>query len=128
MQEENELDEVVKLVGMDALSPEDRLTLEVARSIREDFLQQDAFDKDDAYTPLKQQNALLGLIFRFRDDALKAIAKNVDIEAIADMKVREKIARAKSAPEDRYEEEYKEIAKEIDTETEQLIKQGGSGR
>lgn len=128
LQEENELDEVVKLVGMDALSPEDRLTLEVARSIREDFLQQDAFDKDDAYTPLKQQNALLGLIFRFRDDALKAIAKNVDIEAIADMKVREKIARAKSAPEDRYEEEYKEIAKEIDAETEQLIKQGGSGR
>ena len=128
LQEENELDEVVKLVGMDALSPEDRLTLEVARSIREDFLQQDAFDKDDAYTPLKQQNALLGLIFRFRDDALKAIAKNVDIEAIADMKVREKIARAKSAPEDRYEEEYKEIAKEIDAETEQLIKQGGVGR
>ena len=128
LQEENELDEVVKLVGMDALSPEDRLTLEVARSIREDFLQQDAFDKDDAYTPLKQQNALLGLIFRFRDDALKAIAKNVDIEAIADMKVREKIARAKSAPEDRYEEEYKEIAKEIDAETEQLIRQGGVGR
>ena len=128
LQEENELDEVVKLVGMDALSPEDRLTLEVARSIREDFLQQDAFDKDDAYTPLKQQNALLGLIFRFRDDALKAIAKNVDIEAIADMKVREKIARAKSIAEDKYEEEYKEIAKEIDTETEQLIKQGGSGR
>ena len=128
LQEENELDEVVKLVGMDALSPEDRLTLEVARSIREDFLQQDAFDKDDAYTPLKQQNALLALIFRFRDDALKAIAKNVDIEAIADMKVREKIARAKSAPEDRYEEEYKEIAKEIDAETEQLIKQGGVGR
>lgn len=128
LQEENELDEVVKLVGMDALSPEDRLTLEVARSIREDFLQQDAFDKDDAYTPLRQQNALLGLIFRFRDDALKAIAKNVDIEAIADMKVREKIARAKSAPEDRYEEEYKEIAKEIDAETEQLIKQGGNGR
>ncbi len=128
LQEENDLDEVVKLVGMDALSPEDRLTLEVARSIREDFLQQDAFDRDDAYTPLKQQNALLGLIFRFRDDALKAISKNVDIEAIADMKVREKIARAKSIAEDKYEEEYKEIAKEIDTETEQLIKQGGSGR
>lgn len=128
LQEENDLDEVVKLVGMDALSPEDRLTLEVARSIREDFLQQDAFDRDDAYTPLKQQNALLALIFRFRDDALKAISKNVDIEAIADMKVREKIARAKSIAEDKYEEEYKEIAKEIDTETEQLIKQGGSGR
>ena len=126
LQSENELDEIVKMVGVDALSPEDRLTLEVARSVREDFLQQNAFDPEDCYTPLKQQSALLKLIFRYRDDALKAIEKKVDIEAIADMKVREKIARAKSVTADSYETVYEEISKEIDSETEKLINHGGS--
>lgn len=71
LQEESSLDEIVKLVGVDALSPSDRLTLEVAQSIREDFLQQDAFFDADSYTSLKKQYALVSLILYFRDRRLK---------------------------------------------------------
>ncbi|MBR2296780.1 MAG: V-type ATP synthase subunit A [Clostridia bacterium] len=126
LQAENELDEIVKLVGMDALGAEDRLTLEVARSIREDYLQQDAFDPDDAYTPLKQQNALLALIFKFREEAKKAIEAGADIEKISSLSVREKIARAKSAPADKYEEIYAEITNEIVEQIGKLINKEGA--
>ena len=122
LQAENELDEIVKLVGMDALSPGDRLTLEVARSIREDFLQQNAFDPDDSYTPLNQQSALLGLIFKFRDKAKEAIENGVDIQAISDMQVRERIARAKNTPADKFENAYKEIENEINMEISKLVR------
>ena len=124
LQAESELDEIVKLVGMDALSAEDRLTLEVARSIREDYLQQDAFDLDDAYTPLKQQTELLALIFKFRDEAKKAIDAGADIEEISSLSVREKISRAKSASSDTYEEEYKSISEQIALEMNSLKKDG----
>ncbi|MBQ2810145.1 MAG: V-type ATP synthase subunit A [Clostridia bacterium] len=126
LQAENELDEIVKLVGMDALGAEDRLTLEVARSIREDYLQQDAFDPDDAYTPLKQQNAFLALIFKFREEAKKAIEAGADIEKISSLSVREKIARAKSAPADKYEEIYAEITNEIVEQIGKLINKEGA--
>ncbi len=124
LQAESELDEIVKLVGMDALSAEDRLTLEVARSIREDYLQQDAFDRDDAYTPLKQQTELLALIFKFRDEAKKAIDAGADIEEISSLSIREKISRAKSASSDAYEEEYKAISEQIASEMNSLKKDG----
>ena len=124
LQAESELDEIVKLVGMDALSAEDRLTLEVARSIREDYLQQDAFDLDDAYTPLKQQTELLALIFKFRDEAKKAIDAGADIEEISSLSVREKISRAKSVSSDTYEEEYKSISEQIALEMNSLKKDG----
>lgn len=124
LQAESELDEIVKLVGMDALSAEDRLTLEVARSIREDYLQQDAFDLDDAYTPLKQQTELLALIFKFRDEAKKAIDAGADIEEISSLSVRERISRAKSVSSDTYEEEYKSISEQIALEMNSLKKDG----
>ena len=73
LQEEAGLDEIVKLVGVDALSPTDRLTLEVARSVREDFLQQNAFSDTDSYSSLKKQYAILSLILYFRDRALDAL-------------------------------------------------------
>ena len=122
LQSETELEEMVKLVGIDALSSEDRLTIEVARSIREDFLQQNAFDPDDSYTPLAQQNALLRLIFKFYEKALSAVNEGIDIDAIADLKVRERIARAKSVSEDKYEKEYKEIERELDLQLLELRK------
>lgn len=75
LQEEAGLDEIVKLVGVDALSPTDRLTLEVARSVREDFLQQNAFSDTDSYSSLKKQYAILSLILYFRDRALDALGK-----------------------------------------------------
>ncbi len=113
LQAEAELDEIVKLVGIDALSAGDRLTLEIARSIREDYLQQNAF-AEDAYTPLSQQAALMELILYFRRRAMIALEKGADIQKISDLAVREKIGRAKEAPADAYENIYKEIKAEID--------------
>lgn len=126
LQAENELDEIVKLVGMDALGAHDRLTLEVARSIREDYLQQDAFDPEDAYTPLAQQTALLGLIFKFKDEAKKAIDSGADIEKISTLSVREKISRAKSVSFEEYEDAYKAIEAEIVSELGALVKKDGN--
>ncbi|MGM9683481.1 MAG: V-type ATP synthase subunit A [Eubacteriales bacterium] len=117
LQSENDLQEIVKLVGVDSLSPSDRLTLEVAQSIREDFLQQDAFGEVDSYTPLDKQNALMELIFSFADKAEKAIAAGVDVQKIAELPVRERIGRAKAVPTDRYKAEFEDIEREM---TEQL--------
>lgn len=121
---ENELQEIVKLVGVDALSPNERLTLEIAQSVREDFLQQNAFEDGDSYTPLKKQYGMLKLILSFADKAKAAIAKGADIEKIAVLPVREKIGRAKIAPNDSYEEEFKKIENEIDNELAELVRLG----
>ncbi|MBQ8140317.1 MAG: V-type ATP synthase subunit A [Clostridia bacterium] len=117
LQSENELQEIVKLVGVDALSADDRMTLEVAQSIREDFLQQNAFEEDDSYTPLDKQNALIELIFSFEAKARKAIAAGADVQSISELPVREKLGRAKAVPYDRYKTEYAKIDAEM---TEQL--------
>lgn len=116
LQAEAELDEIVKLVGVDALSPEDRLTLEVARSIREDFLQQDAFNLDDSYCSLSKQFDMIGLIFYFRKQALTALKKGADIEKIAVLEARERIGRAKNVPESEYKAVFAEIRNAIDSE------------
>jgi len=122
---ENELDEIVKLVGVDALSPNERLTLEAARSIREDFLQQNAFEEGDMYTPLDKQYGLLKLILSFYTKSLEAIKKGADIEKIADLPVRERIGRAKAALDDVYAKEFSEIETELDEELGALVKEGG---
>ena len=116
LQTESELDEIVKLVGVDALSASDRLTLEVARSVREDFLQQNAFEDGDSYTSLPKQFALMSLILSFYDKAKEAIDKGADVEKVAVLPVREKIGRAKSTPEEAYRDAYAAIDGEIDAE------------
>lgn len=121
LQEEAELDEIVKLVGVDALSADDRLTLEVARSIREDFLQQFAFDDVDCYTPLDKQNSMLELIFSFMDKAKQAIAKGADVQAISELPVRERIGRAKAVPADKYKSEFAAIDAQITEELDKLV-------
>lgn len=121
LQEEAELDEIVKLVGVDALSADDRLTLEVARSIREDFLQQFAFDDVDCYTPLDKQNSMLELIFSFMDKAKQAIAKGADVQAISELPVRERIGRAKAVPTDKYKSEFAAIDAQITEELDKLV-------
>ncbi len=121
LQAEAELDEIVKLVGVDALSPEDRLTLEVARSIREDFLQQDAFNPDDAYCSLQKQFDMVSLIFYFRTQALEALKKGADIEKIATLESREQIGRAKNVPEAEYRATFAEIRNQIDSELAALV-------
>lgn len=113
---ESELEEIVKLVGVDALSPNERLTLEAARSVREDFLQQNAFEDGDSYTSLDKQYRLIKLILSFYKKSGDALKRGVDIEKIADLPVREKIGRAKSADPEKYVAEYEDIDREITAE------------
>lgn len=100
LQIEAELEEIVKLVGYDSLSPSDRLILEASGSIREDYLQQNAFDDVDSYTSLSKQYKMLKLILSFYDMSVDALEKGVDIARILDMDVRERIARAKYVREE----------------------------
>ena len=99
LRKESELQEMVRLVGIDTLSPSDRLTLEVARSIREDFLQQNAFDPEDTYTSLKKQYRMMKLLFEFSDLAYDALSKGVELDRITSLPVRVDISRAKFIPE-----------------------------
>ena len=121
LQAESELQEIVKLVGMDALSAADRLTLEVAQSIREDFLQQNAFEDDDSFTQLDKQDALIALIFSFADKAQRAIESGADIQKLSELGVRERIARAKSVPYGKYREEYALIDAQITEQIDELL-------
>lgn len=123
LQSESSLDEIVKLVGMDALSSDDRLTLEVARSVREDFLQQNAFEEGDMYTSLEKQHALLTLILSFYDQAAAALRRGADIQKIADLPVRERIGRAKSADDRKYKTIYAEIGRDIERSLEALCEE-----
>ncbi|MBR2722525.1 MAG: V-type ATP synthase subunit A [Clostridia bacterium] len=120
LQAEADLQEIVKLVGMDALSAEDRLSLDVAQSIREDFLQQNAFVDIDCYTPLEKQCGMLDLIFFYEERAKDAIAAGADIEDIYSLPVRERMGRAKSAPNDTYRKEFDAIKADIRDQLEQL--------
>ncbi len=121
LQIEADLQEIVKLVGMDALSPSDRLTLDVAQSIREDFLQQNAFLDIDSYTPLDKQCGILDMIFTYEDRARKAIEAGADIEDICSLPVHERIARAKTVENDNYQDEFKAIKAEIAAQLDKLI-------
>ncbi|HOB64950.1 MAG TPA: V-type ATP synthase subunit A, partial [Clostridia bacterium] len=95
LQEEAALDEIVRLVGMDALSPRDKLTMDTAKSIREDYLHQNAFHEVDTYASLHKQHRMLKLILECHDLSASALEKNVDIEDILEMPVKEKIGRSK---------------------------------
>ena len=121
LQVEADLQEIVKLVGMDALSADDRLTLDVAQSIREDFLQQNAFVDVDSYTPLEKQHRMLDLIFTYEDQARRAIVAGADIEDICSLPVHERIGRAKSVSNTDYNREFDDILTEIKAETKKLI-------
>lgn len=121
LQTEAELNEIVQLIGADALSPTDRLTLEVARSLREDFLQQDAMSDNDSYSPLEKQSRLLRLIFSFEDKSRRALERGAAIEEMAELPVREKIGRAKALPNDSYAPEFEKIEAELESELEAAI-------
>jgi V/A-type H+-transporting ATPase subunit A len=120
LQEEADLAEIVNLVGVESLSARDRLTLEVARSIREDFLHQNAFHEVDTYTSLEKQYEMMKLVLYFGDAAREALDKGVAIADIETMAVRERIARAKYEPEDRLAS-VRAIKDEIDKEIETLV-------
>ncbi|HBB19283.1 MAG TPA: V-type ATP synthase subunit A [Ruminococcus sp.] len=121
LHDEAELKEIVKLIGMDALSAGDRMKMETARSIREDFLHQLAFHEVDTYTSLKKQLYMMKLILGFNDEAANAIEKGADIEAVAELPVREKIGRFKYVEENRTDEEFGHIRTEISAELAELL-------
>ncbi len=116
LQEEASLEEIVKLVGMDALSPGDRLKMETARSIREDFLHQLAFHEIDTYTSLKKQLYMMKLILAYYDLCSEALTKNAPIEKLASLAVREKIGRFKYVHEDNIDAEYDNTMKQLEKE------------
>ena len=125
LQQEASLNEIVQLVGKDALSPADQLTLEVARMVREDFLQQNAFTDIDGYSSYDRQGKLLALILRYEALCRDAIAKGADVMKLFDIPVREKIGRAKSVPADEYVKVYEEIGTEMEAQIAEIAAQGG---
>ena len=116
LEQEAELLEIVRLVGAEALSPQDRLALEISRSIREDFLHQNAFHEVDTYTSLEKQFEMLKTLLHFQIQALAAIEADVDTADIFKLPVREEIARAKYIPQ----ADIAKIAKIRDTIDEQM--------
>ncbi len=124
LQNEAELDEIVRLVGMDALSWKDRLTMEVARSIREDYLHQNAFDEVDTYTSPEKQAHMLRLILQFGEKGRAALDAGVNLSAVLKMPVRERIGRAKYIPEDQMQE-FGKIESELSSQAAALLNEGG---
>ncbi|MBQ6053149.1 MAG: V-type ATP synthase subunit A [Clostridia bacterium] len=122
LQIESELEEIVKLVGIDALSASDRLTMETAKSIREDFLQQDAMSIDDSYSSLSKQNSILTLIMNFNKKAVEALTKGADLDKLISAPVRDRIAHMKDVPEADVPSEFGKVSAQIDEEIENILK------
>lgn len=116
LQDEAELEEIVQLVGMDALSAPDRLKLEAARSIREDFLHQNAFDEVDTYTPLPKQHAMMELILSYYEKSLEALKEGVETGKLIALPVREQIGRFKYTPAEEVESRYQAVLTQLEEE------------
>ena len=121
LQDEAELEEIVKLVGMDALSAPDRLKLEAARSIREDFLHQNAFHETDTYTSLEKQHDMMLLVVHFYDQCVAALDKGAKVDDLIALPVREKIGRFKYTANDRVSAEYDAICAELSQQIDKAI-------
>ena len=124
LQEENELQEIVRLVGQDALGAADRLTMETAKMLREDFLQQNAFVDEDAYSSYGKQFELMDLILSFDEMSRAALEKGADMKALFAMPSKARIGRAKMAAPDKYKEEYAAILADMKEEIEEIIEGG----
>ena len=124
LQKESELQEIVKLVGPDALPPRERGVLESTRMIREDFLQQSAFHEIDTFCPGVKQYEMLRLILKFSDLIQNAVTKNVHMDDILTMKTREGLARMKTTSNKDYSKKFKDLEKDLEKEVDNLIKGG----
>ena len=124
LQEESELQEIVRLVGQDALSPADRLTMETAKMIREDFLQQNAFVDEDAYSSYTKQYRLLDIILHYDELCREALTKGADMNALFVISAREKIGRAKMADAVSFAADYDEIEALMNKEIDEVIAGG----
>ena len=116
LQEEAELDEIVKMVGMDALSASDRLKMEAARSIREDFLHQNSFHEVDTYTSLDKQYMMMDLVLAYYDQSVEALEKGAKLQNLINLPVREQIGRFKYVTEDEIQKEYEKVKEELHIE------------
>ncbi len=123
LQKESELNEIVRLVGVDALGWKDRLTLEVTRSIREDYLHQNAFDEVDTYTSLSKQSRMMGLILDYYKKGLAALDAGADFSKVTSLPVRERIGRAKYIPEDEIAQ-FDKIETELNEQMGALTEEG----
>ena len=124
LQEEAELQEIVRLVGQDALSPADRMTMETARMIREDFLQQNAFITEDAYSSYGKQYRLLDLVLQYDAKCRAALGKGAELNGLFNIGAREAIGRAKMAPQEEYEKVYDGILDEMQSEIDEVVRGG----
>ena len=120
LQDESELEEIVKMVGMDALSAADRLKMEAARSIREDFLHQNSFDDVDTYTSLKKQYMMMKLIMEFYHKAVDALSQGASINSIISVPVKESIGRFKYVHEDEIDQHYSQVLADLDEQMKDL--------
>ena len=125
LQSEASLNEIVQLVGKDALSPADQLTLEAARMVREDFLQQNAFTDVDGYSSYDRQERLLAMILRYDHLCREAIAGGADARKLFAIPAREQIGRAKSVPAEEYPKVYEEITAQMEREIAAIAEEGG---
>ena len=124
LSQEAELLEMVKLVGVDSLSQKDRLRLEIARSVREDFLHQLAFHEVDTFTSPKKQLIMMKLIMEFYEKCISVLAPDISVDSIITLPVREKIGRFKYIPETEIDERYAEIKNDIHSELKELTERG----
>jgi V/A-type H+-transporting ATPase subunit A len=116
LQKESELEEIVQLVGPDALPDSEQVVLETTRMLREDFLQQNAYDDVDTYCSPAKQAAMLATILKFHEAASAAVERGADVKEIAALTVKEDIARMKYVPEDEFEARVKEIQEKVVTQ------------
>lgn len=121
LQDESKLNEIVQMVGMDALSPADRLKMEAAKSIREDFLNQNSFDEVDTYSSLRKQYLMMRLVMSFYEKAKAALEKGANVEDLIAMPSREPIGRFKYTPEDKIEDEFTRIIDLLDGEVAEAL-------
>ena len=124
LQEEAELQEIVRLVGQDSLSPADRLTLETAKMIREDFLQQNAFVDEDAYSSYYKQFRLLDMVLQYDVICRDALAKGADVNALFNIAAREKVGRAKMTLPDDVDSAFDAIIHEMKNEATEIAERG----
>ena len=121
LQEEAELDEIVKMVGMDALSAPDRLKMEAARSIREDYLHQNSFHEIDTYTSLKKQDMMMKLVLGFYEQSKEALDNGADVEQLIKMPVREAIGRFKYTHENQLDGEFARIKEQLSADVAKVL-------
>ncbi len=113
LQEEASLNEIVKMVGMDALSPADRLKMEAARSIREDFLHQNSFDDIDTYTSINKQYRMMQLVYAFYEEGQKALSRGAKIDDLVKLPIREDIGRFKYTVEENVESQFEKVSADL---------------